>query len=471
MGSVTHPKLAPPRVLPRRLGLLDATTVVAGSMIGSGIFIVSADISRQVKSASLLLLVWVFTALVTVAGAWSYGKLAMVFPKAGGQYVFLREAWGDLGGFLYGWAILLVIQTGTLAAVGVAFAKYLGVLVPAVSSKHVFFQARFLRLSPVELVAIALIAFLTWWNTTSVRNVATLQNVFTSAKVLSLLGLMAVCFVAGSRLPSISWALPAAKDLAIPLLWAFAVATVGSLFAADSWNNVTFLGEEVRDAEHNVPKALVYGTALVTLLYALTNVGYLNALPVGEIAAAPEDRVATASIAAVAGDSETGVAGTAMAVVILVSTFGCLNGLILSGARVLYAMSRDRLFFPLFAEVSAKSQIPVPALVAQGVWASLLCLSGKYGDLLDYVITTVLVFYIATIVGRWRLARTTPGLEARTAAERIVPVLYVAATAYVSIALALYKPAYTIPGLLIVALGVPAFFVFRRRNGAASPAA
>jgi len=471
MGSVTHPKLAPPRVLPRRLGLLDATTVVAGSMIGSGIFIVSADISRQVKSASLLLLVWVFTALVTVAGAWSYGKLAMVFPKAGGQYVFLREAWGDLGGFLYGWAILLVIQTGTLAAVGVAFAKYLGVLVPAVSSKHVFFQARFLRLSPVELVAIALIAFLTWWNTTSVRNVATLQNVFTSAKVLSLLGLMAVCFVAGSRLPSISWALPAAKDLAIPLLWAFAVATVGSLFAADSWNNVTFLGEEVRDAEHNVPRALVYGTGLVMLLYALTNVGYLNVLPVGEIAAAPEDRVATASIAAVAGDSETGFAGTAMAIVILVSTFGCLNGLILSGARVLYAMSRDRLFFPLFAEVSAKSQIPVPALVAQGVWASLLCLSGKYGDLLDYVITTVLVFYIATIVGRWRLARTTPGLEARTAAERIVPVLYVAATAYVSIALALYKPAYTIPGLLIVALGVPAFFVFRRRNGAASPAA
>ncbi len=266
MGSVVHPRIAPPRVLPRRLGLLDATTVVAGSMIGSGIFIVSADIAQEVKSASLLLLVWVFTALVTVAGAWSYGKLAMVFPKAGGQYVFLREAWGDLGGFLYGWAMLLVIQTGTLAAVGVAFAKYLGVLLPAVSSKHVFFQARFLRLSPVELVAIALIALLTWWNTTSVRNVATLQNVFTSAKVLSLLGLMAVCFVAGSRLPSVSWALPAASDLAIPLVWAFAVATVGSLFSADSWNNVTFLGEEVRDAEHNVPKALVFGTGLVTLL-------------------------------------------------------------------------------------------------------------------------------------------------------------------------------------------------------------
>jgi APA family basic amino acid/polyamine antiporter len=465
MGSVTHPKLAAPRVLPRRLGLLDATTIVAGSMIGSGIFIVSADISRQVRSASLLLLVWVFTGVVTVAGAWSYGKLAMTFPKAGGQYVFLREAWGDLGGFLYGWAMLLVIQTGTLAAVGVAFAKYLGVLVPAVSSSHVFFHAKFLRLSPVELVAIALIAALTWWNTTSVRNVARLQNVFTTAKVLSLLGLMAVCFVAGTRLPTVSWSLPAPRDLAIPLFWAFAIATVGSLFASDAWNNVTFLGEEVRDAEHNVPKALVFGTGLVTLLYTLTNVGFLNALPLGSIAAAPEDRVATASIAAVAGGSETGLASAVMAIVILVSTFGCLNGLILAGARVLYAMSRDRLFFPVFAEISPKTQIPVAALVAQAVWASLLCVSGKYGDLLDYVITTVLVFYIATIVGGWRLARTIPALEARTLAERIVPVLYVAATAYVSIALALYKPAYTVPGLLIVAVGVPAYFLFRRTSG------
>ena len=465
MGSVTHPKMATPRVLPRRLGLLDATTVVAGSMIGSGIFIVSADIARQVRSASLLLLVWIFTGIVTVAGAWSYGKLAMNFPKAGGQYVFLREAWGDLGGFLYGWAMLLVIQTGTLAAVGVAFAKYLGVLLPAVSSKHVFFHAKFLRISPVELVAIALIAFLTWWNTTSVRNVARLQNVFTSAKVLSLLGLMGACFVAGTRLPSISWSLPASRDLAIPLLWAFAIATVGSLFASDAWNNVTFLGEEVRDAEHNVPKALVFGTGLVTLLYVLTNVGYLNALPVEGIASAPEDRVATASIGAAAGGSETGLPSGVMAVVILVSTFGCLNGLILAGARVLYAMSRDRLFFPAFAEISPKTQIPVPALVAQAVWASLLCVSGKYGDLLDYVITTVLVFYIATIVGRWRLARTLPTLRATSLPERLVPVLYVAATAYVSIALALYKPAYTVPGLVIVALGIPAFILFRRQAG------
>ncbi len=467
MGSVTRPKFQPPRQLPRRLGLFDATTIVAGSMIGSGIFIVSADIARQVRSASVLLLVWVFTAVVTVAGAWSYGKLAMVFPRAGGQYVFLREAWGDLGGFLYGWAMLLVIQTGTIAAVAVAFAKYLGVLLPAVSSRHVFFHARFLHLSPIEFVAIALIALLTWWNTTSVRNAANLQNVFTAAKVLSLVGLLAVCFVAGSRLPSVSWALPAARDLALPLAWAFAVATVGSLFSADAWNNVTFLGEEVRDAEHNVPKALVFGTGLVTILYVLANVGYLNVLSLPDIAAAPEDRVATAAIGAAAGSTEAGFGASVMAIVILVSTFGCLNGLILAGARVLYAMSRDRLFFRVFQEVSPKTQIPVPALVAQAVWASLLCLSGKYSDLLDYVITTVLIFYIATIAGRWKLARTVPLLEAASFAERVVPALYVAATAYVSVALALYKPAYTVPGLLIVALGVPAFFVFRRSGAPA----
>jgi APA family basic amino acid/polyamine antiporter len=466
MGTMTRSgstQPAFPRTLPRRLGLMDATTIVAGSMIGSGIFITSADIARQVRSASLLLLVWVFTALVTVAGAWSYGKLAMAFPKAGGQYVYLREAWGDLGGFLYGWAALLVIQTGTIAAVAVAFAKYLGVLVPAISSKHVFFKAKFLSVTPLEIVAILLVALLTWWNTTSVENGARLQNVFTAAKVLSLIGLLSVCFIAGGNLMGVSWALPAAGDLKIPLLWAFAVATVGSLFSADAWNNVTFLGEEVRDAETNVPRALVYGTGLVSLLYVLANVGYLSALPLSGIASAPEDRVATAAIGAVSGTAEAGTPALIMACVILVSTFGCLNGLILSGARVLYAMSRDGLFLPAFGEVAPRTMIPVNALVAQFVWSAVLCLSGKYGDLLDYVITTVLIFYIATIAGRWKLARTVPALAPRSLTDRIVPVLYVAATLYVTVALALYKPTYTVPGLVIVALGVPAFFLFRRK--------
>ena len=467
MGTMTKSgtsQPALPRVLPRRLGLVDATTIVAGSMIGSGIFITSADIARQVKSASLLLLVWIFTALVTVAGAWSYGKLATAFPKAGGQYVFLREAWGDLGGFLYGWAVLLVIQTGTIAAVAVAFAKYLGVLLPAISSRHVFFKARFLSVTPIELVAIGLVVLLTWWNTTSVENGARLQNVFTTAKVLSLVGLLAICFSAGAGLATTNWALPAASDLKLPLIWAFAVATVGSLFSADAWNNVTFLGEEVRDAERNVPKALVLGTGLVTTLYVLANVGYLNALPLSGIASAPEDRVATAAIGAVTGGAEAGTPALVMAIVILVSTFGCLNGLILSGARVLYAMSRDGLFFPALAHVAPRTLIPVNALAAQALWAAVLCLSGKYSDLLDYVITTVLIFYIATIAGRWKLARSNPALAPRSWADTVVPILYVVATAYVAIALAIYKPTYTVPGLVIVALGVPAFFAFKARR-------
>jgi APA family basic amino acid/polyamine antiporter len=470
MGTMTKSgstQPAYPRFLPRRLGLLDATAIVAGSMIGSGIFITSADITRQVRSASLLLLVWTFTAAVTVAGAWSYGKLAMAFPKAGGQYVYLREAWGDLGGFLYGWAVLLVIQTGTIAAVGVAFAKYLGVLIPAISSKHVFFKARFLSVTPVELIAIGLVLLLTWWNTTSVENGARLQNVFTSAKVLSLIGLLAVCFTAGSGLATTSWALPAASELKLPLIWAFAVATVGSLFSADAWNNVTFLGEEVRDAETNVPKALVFGTGLVTILYVLANVGYLNALPLAGIASAPEDRVATAAIGAVTGSAESGTPALIMAAVILVSTFGCLNGLILSGSRVLYAMSRDGLFFPSLAKVAPRTLIPVNALGAQATWAAVLCLSGKYGDLLDYVITTVLIFYIATIAGRWKLARTNPIFAPKTWADKVVPVLYVAATLYVTVALAIYKPAYTVPGLVIVALGVPAYYFFKARSATA----
>ena len=324
-------------------------------------------------------------------------------------------------------------------------------------------------MTPIELVAIALILLLTWWNTTSVENGARLQNVFTTAKVLSLVGLLAVCFTAGSGLATTSWALPAAADLKFPLIWAFAVATVGSLFSADAWNNVTFLGEEVRDAERNVPRALVYGTGLVTTLYVLANVGYLNALPLSGIASAPEDRVATAAIGAVTGSAESGTPALIMAVVILVSTFGCLNGLILSGSRVLYAMSRDGLFFRSLAEVAPKTLIPVNALGAQATWAAILCLSGTYSDLLDYVITTVLIFYIATIVGRWKLAKDNPALAPKTWADRIVPALYVAATLYVAVALAIYKPTYTVPGLAIVALGVPAYLFFKSRRPAPQP--
>lgn len=461
MSSTAPPAVAPPRALPRRLGLLDATTIVAGSMIGSGIFIVSAEAARHVPSALGLLLVWTLTGVITVAGAWSYGRLAVAFPKAGGQYVYLREAWGDLGGFLYGWAILLVIQTGTIAAVAVAFAKYLGVLLPSVTPEP-WFRLGFLRFSPVEAVGLVVIALLTWWNTTSVRNGAVLQNVFTVAKVLSLAGLLGVCLLAGSRLfsGSFRWGFDTGTSLAGPLFLAFAVAAVQPLFAADAWNNVTFLSEEVREPARNLPRALLYGTALVCSLYFLTNVGYVNVLPVEGIAKAPQDRVATAAVSVVAPG---GTAAKVMAAVILVSTFGCLNGLILSGARVLYAMSRDGLFFPALAKVDAKTEIPVPALVLQAVWSGALALSGKYGDLLDFVMIAVLGFYVATILGRWKLGRTVASLAPQGAADRIVPAGYVLLVLYVCVGEIILKPAYPLWSLVIVATGVPAYFLFRRR--------
>ncbi len=450
-----------PRSLPRRLGLLDATTIVAGSMIGSGIFIVSAEAARHVPSALGLLLVWVLTGVITVAGAWSYGRLAIAYPRAGGQYVYLREAWGDLGGFLYGWAILIVIQTGTIAAVAVAFGKYLGALLPAVSPTP-WLKAGFLSFSPVEAVGILLIAFLTFWNTTSVRNGARLQNVFTAAKVLSLTGLLLACIAFGSRIASggFRWGFESGTSLVEPLFWAFAVAAVQPLFAADAWNNVTFLSEEVREPERHVPRALLYGTALVCTLYFLANVGYVNVLPVEAIARAPQDRVATAAIGALF----PGGPGTKlMAAIILVSTFGCLNGLILSGARVLYAMSRDGLFFSGLAHVEPRTDIPVRALVVQAVWSAALAVSGKYGDLLEFVMIAVLAFYVATIVGRVRLARTVPALAARGPADKIVPALYVLLVLYVCVGQIYLKPAYPLWSLVLVATGIPAFFALRRK--------
>jgi APA family basic amino acid/polyamine antiporter len=465
--TTTEPT-GPFKSLPKRLGLFDATTIVSGSMIGSGIFIVSAEAARVLPSALGLLLVWVLTGVVTVAGAWSYGKLAAAFPSAGGQYVYLREAWGDAGGFLYGWAILLVIQTGTIAAVAVAFAKYLGVLVPWVTPEP-WVKLAFLRFSPVEAVGLGLIAVLTWWNTTSVRNGVAVQNVFTVAKVLSLAGLLGAGILLGARLglPSFRWGLDPSMSLGAPLFWAFAAAAVQPLFSADAWNNVTFLSEEVKQPERNVPRALLGGTALVCMLYFLTNVGFLNVLSVGEIAGAPQDRVATAAIGAIVPG---GLGPKLMAAVILVSTFGCLNGLILAGSRVLFALSRDGLFFPALGRVSATTQIPVAALVVQGVWAGVLALTGRYGDLLDFLMIAVLGFYVATILGRYRLARRIPALAPSGLADRLVPAAYIVLVLYVCIAEILVKPAYPLWSLAIVATGIPAYYVFHGRGRRAGKA-
>ncbi len=448
--------------LKRELGLFSAITLVSGVMIGSGIFIVSADITRQLASPGLLIGIWVFTAMVTLLGAISYGKLASAFPEAGGQYVFLKKAWGEIPAFLYGWALFFVIQTGTLAAVAVAFAKYLGVLLPGVSSQVMLLQltSQF-GISTQQGVAILVLALLTAYNCRGVKEGALLQNIFTVLKVMALIGLIAVGFALGQHGLQ-AWRPPAfepAHALELPLLSAFAVATVGALFSADAWNNVTFISEEIKEPQRNLPKAMAYGTLLVLVLYVLANLAYLNVLPLDQIQAAPEDRVATAVMNVIWPGTGTGL----MAWVILVSTFGCLNGMILAGARVFYAMAQDNLFFKSFGKLHPQSATPVVSLLGQGLCAAALTLSGSYSQLLDYIIFTTLLFYAMTVWGMLKLARQHPEKFQMTSwLSYVAPLTYIALVAYVAINLALYKQEYTLPGLGILACGIPIYFIWKK---------
>jgi APA family basic amino acid/polyamine antiporter len=442
------------------LGALDATTLVMGSMIGSGIFIVSADIARQVVSPGLLIMTWVVTAVLTLIAALSYGELAAAMPHAGGQYVYLREAFGPLSGFLYGWVLFLVIQTGTIAAVAVAFAKFAGVFFPWISAQNHVLP----HISTQQLLAMAVLILLTWVNTRGVRTGAMVQNVFTFLKVTALLGLVALgLFVASSheavaRNFSNFWE---GADWTWTTIRMVGVAMVGALFASDAWNNVTFTAGEIRNPRRNVPLALALGVGLVSAIYIACNFSYLRLLPLEAIQHAPEDRVATAAVAVVLGP----VAVQIMAAAIMVSTFGCLNGMILAGARVYYAMALDGLFFRAVARLHPKRRTPVVSLVVQGAWACLLTLSGTYSNLLDYVIFTALLFYILTIAGVIVLRRTRPELERpyRAAGYPILPLLYIAIAGLIEALLLLYKPAYTWPGLIITLLGLPVYFLWRRR--------
>src|SRR5437762_3257717 len=410
----------------RGLGLLDSTMLVAGSMIGSGIFIVSADIARLVGSAGWLLVVWVVTGVLTIVAALTYGELAAMMPKAGGQYVYLREAYSPLWGFLYGWTLFLVIQTGTIAAVAVAFARFLGVFTDAVSPTRwivppIMLSQRYaVSLSTQQLVAIIIIFSLTIVNTRGLELGKLIQNIFTSAKTLSLMALIALGIFVGRNADALHanfanfWTStavsPITSDLpfiravtaasgALGMLIAICVGQVGSLFSSDAWNNITFTAGEVRDPRRNIPLSLLFGTALVITLYLLANVAYLCVLPLEKIQHAPDDRVGTAAMEVMFGGSGAGI----MAVAIMVSTFGCCNGLILAGARVYYAMAQDGLFFSKVGTLHAIYKTPVVSLVVQGIWTCLLCLSGTYGQLLDYIIFAVLVFYILTIAGLFRL--------------------------------------------------------------------
>jgi basic amino acid/polyamine antiporter, APA family len=457
-------------LMQRSIGTFDATMLVAGSMIGSGVFLVSADIARTVGSPFLLLAVWAVTGLLTLIAAVSYGELAGMFPHAGGQYVYLRQAYNPMAGFLYGWTLFTVIQTGTIAAVAMAFAKYTAVLIPSVGEQNTILNIGVFSINAAQVLAISTIILLTAINARGVSLGTIIQNLFTTTKIVSVLALIVVCLVFGGGPASTPVATTLAPTVPMdvwPLMVAMAVAMVGSLFSSDAWNNITFVAGEVRSPERTIPRALVLGVGLVTVLYLLLNLGYINVLSMDSIANAPSDRVAEAATTAVLGTAGAAV----MAVLIMISTFGCNNGLILSGARAYYAMAHDGLFFDNARKLNA-NDVPANALWIQAAWASVLCLSGKYGDLLDYVVTAVLVFYILTIGGIIRLRSTMPDVPRpiRARGYPVLPIMYIVAALFIIGALLVEKPEYTIRGLAIVALGIPVYWVrhiiARRQAGA-----
>ena len=473
------------REFKRELGLLDSTMIVIGSMIGSGIFIVSSDIARTVGSPGYLLLVWLITGIITITAALSYGELAGMMPRAGGQYVYLREAYNPFVGFLYGWTLFLVIQTGTIAAVAVAFAKFTAVLIPWFSESHILISIGTFNFSASKLLAIISILVLTGLNIRGLHTGKVVQDIFTVTKTLALFGLILLGIFLGrnssviaanfSQLWNGSWThmVDAKISSVIPLsgimlFAAIGVAMVGSLFSSDAWNNITFTAGEVVNPKRTIPLSLFLGTATVTIIYLLANVAYLLVLPLPGnpdgadvymrgIQFATSDRVGVAAASTILGEP----AAIVMAVFIMISTFGCNNGLILAGARVYYAMARDKLFFRKIGTLNTFS-VPAVGLIFQAAWASLLCLSGTYGDLLDYVVFAVLLFYILTVIGIFRLRKIRPGAERpyKAFGYPILPALYVIAAAGICIDLLIYKPQNSWPGFIIVLTGIPIYFIW-----------
>ncbi|KAF2330504.1 APC family permease [Flavobacterium ginsenosidimutans] len=453
----------------RSLGLLDATMIVAGSMIGSGIFIVSADIIRNVGSAGALLLIWLFTGFLTIAAALSYGELSSMFPKAGGQYVYLKEAFNSLTGFLYGWSFFAVIQTGSIAAVGVAFSKFAAYVFPSLSEKNIIIDLSFIQISAAQLTSIILVVFLTYINTRGVKEGKMIQTIFTLVKLIALFGLIIFGFILAARADiwKANWSTGFSVNkiegnTLVPysgfaIMGALAASLVGSLFSSDSWNNVTFIAGEIKNPSKNIGRSLFLGTLIVTVIYIATNMMYLSVLSINEIANAENDRVGVVASQHIFGSSGTYI----IAILLMISTFGCNNGLILSGARVYHTMAKDGLFFKKLAQLN-KNGVPEKALWIQCIWASVLCLSGKYNELLDYVIFVVLIFYILTIAGIFRLRKTKPDLERpyKAIGYPILPFIYIIAALTICIMLLIYKYNSSIPGLAIVLLGIPIYYYF-----------
>jgi APA family basic amino acid/polyamine antiporter len=473
------------------LGLMDATMIVAGSMIGSGIFIVSADIVRNVGGAGWLILVWLITGFMTLTAAVSYGELSGMFPKAGGQYVYLKEAYNPLISFLYGWSLFSVIQTGTIAAVGVAFSKYAAYLIPAFREDN--YKLRFqtginscgdptyFNISAAQIVSILLIGLLTYTNTRGVKGGKWIQNIFTSTKLLALFGLIIAGFIAfHPEVWHANWSgaweatKTSLRDVCNPglgfninsisgaaLFGGIAAAMVGSVFSSDAWNNVTFIAGEIKNPQKNIGLSLFLGTLIVTVIYVCANLMYIAVLPLNEIAHAEKDRIAVAASQVIFGKSGTYI----IALLIMVSTFGCNNGLILSGARVYYTMAKDKLFFRQAGKLN-KNSVPQWALWAQFVVASVLCLSGKYGDLLDMISFVVVIFYVLTILGIFILRKKKPDLPRpyKAFGYPILPILYILMGTSFCILLIIYKPEFTWPGLIIALLGIPLYYIAQSGN-------
>jgi len=500
-----------PRMV-QTLGLFSSTALVAGSMIGSGIFLVDADIARTTNSPALVLGAWVVTGILTVIGALSYGELAAMMPKAGGQYVYLRESLGPLWGFLYGWTLFLVIQTGTIAAVCVAFGKFLGVFFPSISTTNWLWHIAHvppIKVGPMvlgnmdigvntaNLTGIVIVFFLAFVNMFGVKLGAMIQNIFTSAKALSLAALVLLTLTIGRNATAMAanfgegwsefwknagWSAmhPVQVGIGGPtvfvnLLVILAVVQVGSLFSADAWNNITFTAGEVKNPRRNIPLSLIMGTGFVVTVYFLATLGYLMVLPMrgdphGATALArglqyaSEDRVGTAALEVVFHSGGAYL----MAAAILISTFGCANGLSLAGARVYYAMSQDGLFFKSVGKLSEKYKTPSAGLFVQACWTALLCVSGSYSQLLDYIIFAVLVFYILTILGLFVLRVKQPEASRpyKALGYPVLPALYIVMASWICIVLLRYKPQYTWPGLVLVLLGIPVYLFWSRRSEA-----
>lgn len=470
----------------QRLGLIDATSIVAGSMIGSGIFLVSAQMSRDLGSAGWLMVAWIVSGVITLAAALSYGELAGMMPEAGGQYVYIRRAFGKLTAFLYGWTVFSVIQTGVIAAVAIAFANYTSELFPALSSAHVIADAGWLKITRAHLVAVGLIFLLTFWNTKGVEGGAWVAKVFTSAKLLALFALIILGLYVGFNTGVLdmnftdTWTASrttvaddggvASTPLAgIGLMMVLGFTMINSLFSSDAWNNVTFIAGEIRNPAKNIPRSLILGTAIVTVLYLLANLAYLSLLPLKGspegadalsrgIQFAQNERIGSAAASMIFGTS----ASVMMAILIMVSTFGCNNGIILAGGRLFYAMSKDGLFFPRAGKLN-ENGVPAFALWAQAVWACVLCFSGKYGDLLSYATFASLIFYCVTIAGIFVLRKKEPDAirPYKALGYPVVPALYIIVATAICVDLVIMDTRNSVAGLVLVALGVPIYFVLK----------